>query len=663
MGIPSGLIAGRPDAPLRAAPAVSPLSHLSLTPPEAPLEMPRQTLGGRRRCVPLSARAIGHDLRRTTLILATFLAAAFSFWGVSDVLAHEGLRAVEVATAVLSAALTAWVAFSFASAMAGFCLAWRGPPERTSARLPSVSSRTAILMPVYNEDPGRVFAALQAMGEDLRARGVAHLYDIFVLSDTRDAGVARAEAAGVLRLRVRLEDGVGVYYRRRQENTEKKAGNIADWVRRWGDAYESMLVLDADSIMSGEAIVRLTAAMERDPELGLLQSVPTLVNAETPFARLQQFAAWLYGPIFAMGQHWWSGAEGNYWGHNAIIRVRAFAASAGLPKLKGRAPWGGHIQSHDFVEAALLRRDGWAVRMWPDLPGSYEETPPTLIDTAIRDRRWCQGNLQHARLLGASGLHWVGRLHLFRGVMSYLTAPLWLALLICGAFVWPGLETTTEGQARLTALFSLTIAMLLVPKALGLLVALRDPALRKRFGGARRLVAGAALETTLSMLLAPVQLMMQAGSVIDVLLGRDSGWAAQSRDEGDTCPHQAWRAHRMHVGIGVLGTACASMVDRHLFLWSSPVLVGLALSWLLSMYTARADLGQALRRRGLLLTPAETAPQAVLARTLALRDSLIAETGRRWAVDRLFRASVPFYRLAPALVRWAEPERAVPEAA
>jgi len=587
------------------------------------------------------------ELRRILVVAGSIGLSAFAAILLWRLLQPDGVTVLEGVTIGLSSVLCAWVAFGFISATAGFFIAWRMPSREPLAAAPLIVSRTAILMPVYNEDFGRVQAAIQAMWESLQAQGVGRQYDFYVLSDTRDPDVARSEATGVLRLRVRLGGQSEIYYRRRAANTARKAGNIADWVEGHGGAYEFMLVLDADSLMSGKSIVTLTAAMEADRKLGLLQSAPMIINAETPFARLHQFASWLYGPIFSLGQHWWSGSEGNYWGHNAIMRVRAFAQSAGLPRLSGPKPFGGHIQSHDFVEAALLRRAGWSVRMLPTLEGSYEETPPTLLDMARRDRRWCQGNLQHARLLTTAGLHWVSRMHLYRGVLSYLAAPLWLLLVACGSLAWRELETTGQGSSTIAWLFCLPLALLLAPKAMAVVLALRDKTALAGYGGRGRLLAGAAIEMLVSMLAAPITMMMQTTAVIEVLLGRDSGWGAQARDEGDTTAKQAWQAHRAHVGLGVLGALGAAFVDTHLLMWTSPVFVGLALSSILSVQTARAGTGHALRRQGLLQTPIEHEPPSVLVRALELRAAYEAQAPQRLAIDRLMRGGTPCYKPAP----------------
>ena len=557
-----------------------------------------------------------------------------------------GFSVADGAMLTLFVLLFAWVAFAFVSAIAGFVLMWRARDLEPWRPQPIIFSRTALLMPTYNEDPGRILSGVQAIYEELAGMGVSELYDIFVLSDTRDGAIAQAEATGVLRLRLKLEAPDRIFYRRRAVNLDRKAGNVADWVANFGAGYESMIVLDADSLMTGDTIVRLTAAMERDRKVGLIQTLPSIIGASTLFARLQQFAARVYGPVIAQGQAWWSGAEGNYWGHNAIIRTRAFAACAGLPHIKSGKPFGGHIMSHDFVEAALLRRGGWAVRMAPDLTGSYEEAPPSLIDMAVRDRRWCQGNLQHSAVLGAKGLHWVSRLHLARGVLAYLTAPLWLAFLVLGGVVWfqqrgagHALEASMAG-----ALFAATMALLLIPKLLGAVLVARDRAAREACGGVLGLALSVVGEVALSALMAPIFMLMHSRAVVDVLRGRHSGWAAQQRDEGRLKFKRAWSRHWLHTLLGLGWGGAALALDPVLLAWTSPVTVGLVLAIPLSMATARADAGAASRRLGLFMTPEETAGPDVAARAAGLRAQYDAEAQVRFEIDRLFRAPAHVYR-------------------
>lgn len=560
-----------------------------------------------------------------------------------------GVSAAGIVLLALFTVLFAWVAFAFASALAGFVAIWFARDLEPWRPQPIIFTRTALLMPSYNEQPGRILAGVQAIYEDLEALGVAELYDVFVLSDTRDGDIAAAELAGVVRLRLNVSERI--FYRRRPLNVDRKAGNIADWVRNFGAGYESMIILDADSLMTGDTVVRLTAAMEHDPNVGLIQTIPTIIGARTLFARLQQFAGRIYGPLIAQGQAWWSGAEGNYWGHNAIVRTRAFAACAGLPHIPGAGPLSGHIMSHDFVEAALMRRGGWAVRMAPALTGSFEETPPSLVDMADRDRRWCQGNLQHGAVLPAHGLHWVSRLHLARGILAYLTSPLWLAFLSVGAVVWVQQHGAgrVEQSAQAEMLFAATMALLLGPKLMGAALMLRSRGGRAACGGGMAFSFSVALEILLSALMAPVLMLMQSGALLDVLRGRHSGWETQQRDEGGLTFKEAWRRHRAHTLAGFAWTAAAVALDPALLIWMSPVALGLVLSVPISLFTSRVDLGAACQRIGLFLTPEETKPPSAMTRAAELRAQYAGEAPVRSQINRLLRAPVPMW--TPDLVR------------
>lgn len=629
-------------APAKAAPRPRIEPFFQSVPTRAPLPMPEQNLQAwpGRLTTLLEVRA-----RRIAIFGATVAGTAIAAGVMARLLSTAGFTVLDAVALGLFLVLFGWTAFGFASATAGFLVRWRAARPQRPAPQPVILTRTALLMPTYNEDPGRVLAAVQAIREDLVRTGVSELYDLFLLSDTRDEGIARAEVVGMLRVRARLGPDARIFYRRRPQNTDRKAGNVADWVRRFGGAYEAMIILDADSVMSADTIIRLTAQMEADPRLGLLQTAPTLIGAETLFARLQQFAARTYGGMLAAGQDWWSGAEGNYWGHNAIIRVKAFAACAGLPHLPGRRPFGGHIMSHDFVEAALMRRGGWSIRLDAALGGSYEEAPPTLVDMARRDRRWCQGNLQHMGVVGAAGLHWISRLHLARGVLSYVTSPLWLLLVGFGATAWlgqMGAPVRVHGDAAVW-LFAVTMAMLLAPKIMAGALALRERT-ATRPAGVAGLSVGIVLEVTLSALVAPVLMLMQSAAVFDVLIGRDSGWNAQQRDAGRLSRKEAWRSHRGHVVIGVTGAAIAWLLDPAIFWWTSPVSLGLFLSAPLSLLMARTDLGGLCRRLGLLTTPEERQVPPVVARAVELRALYDAEQGARLRIDRLMRAEVPVHR-------------------
>ena len=357
---------------------------------------------------PLELRRKAHWRRGLYFALVVLSTLAGSYL-MADVLRANGFTAIEMAIQVLFTISFAWICTSFWTATIGFLvrLAGRDPAGLDPNKPVVLNTRTAIIMPVYNEDPTRVFAGLEATWRSLQRTGEENErhFDLFILSDTRKPEIAEAEEAAWAALCHRLNAGGRIFYRRRENNIGRKAGNIADFLRQWGLAYDHMLVLDADSIMSGDTMVALAKLMQDNPGTGIIQTLPAPVNQETLFGRILQFGSRVYGPALVSGLSWWQLGEGNYWGHNAIIRTSAFIEHCGLPTLSGQAPLGGEILSHDFVEAALMRRAGWQVWIVPELEGSYEELPPNVIDYAVRDRRWCQGNLQHLRLLPAKGLH------------------------------------------------------------------------------------------------------------------------------------------------------------------------------------------------------------------------------------------------------------------
>ncbi len=616
-------------------PALPPL------PPESPLAMPVQALDrGRIANPPRPTTPPNMAWRRFGVIggvVLLTLVATYQMWWL---LRGDGIDVLEGVLLVLFVALFAWIVQAFVGAIAGFVLLLQRRPLRMGMHaegpLPAVSTPTALLVPVYNEDPVRVLAGVQAMHEALAATGQLGRFDFFVLSDTRRPELQAVEREEVAALLGRLGPGARVHYRLREDNVERKAGNIADWVRRWGGAWPQFLILDADSVMSGETLVRLAAAMERHDDVALIQTLPVIVNGNTLFARMQQFAGRVYGPVIAYGVAWWHGAESNYWGHNAMIRTRAFAECAGLPELRGVKPFAGTVLSHDFVEAALMRRGGWALHMIPGLGGSYEEGPPSLTDMLVRDRRWCQGNLQHGAVLPARGLHWVSRWHLLIGIGHYFTAPMWAMLMIVGVsipllhagFSWgqfslegftPTAYWREQDGDRFIAVFVVTMSMLLSPKLMGWLATVVDPAMRRGCGGAGRAFLGMLLETLLAALMAPVTMWVQSRGVAEVLAGKDSGWESQRRDDGSLPLRELLRLYGGLTLAGAMAGAAAWMVSPALLAWMSPVVLGLLLAIPIVALGASRAAGEWLRRRRIFLTPEESAPPPVLVRAGELR--------------------------------------------
>ena len=470
--------------------------------------------------------------------------------------------------------------------------------------------RTAILLPIYNEAPEPIARAVQVMAEALQPDDDVA---IFVLSDTQDPALAAAERRLFPAVAV-SRSGIEIRYRRRARNTGRKAGNIGEFCRGAGRDYAFAIVLDADSLMTGHAIRRLIDALAEDAGAGLIQSVSYLVGGRTLFARMQQFAARLNTPLSVAGQHLWQGRRGTYWGHNAILRLAPFTRHAELPVLPGRAPMGGQILCHDTIEAALLLRAGWAVRLAPEIPGSYETTPSNLVDHLARERRWCQGNLQHLRLIGGARLRPESRLHIGIGILYYLSSPVSLLLSLALLLDASGSASRAPPPAGLVQLLVwLTLLLLFGPRLASLIRALLRPQDARGFGGRARLLASALLEQVAATLLSPIIMVSVTGFVLSTFCGRVVAWDAPARGDRPVAWREAWRRMRWHTAIGG-GAALAFWLTRPSALpWASPLLVGLVLSMPLTMLSGSVRLGTLARRLGLFLTEDELSPTAELA--------------------------------------------------
>lgn len=573
-------------------------------------------------------------LRRVLFFALTLASAAFATSLMLNILEANGLTTLKVVSLVLFAVLFTWISGAFWTAIAGFLIKMIGRDPAVihadDVAGGALATRTAIVMPIYNEDVSRVAAGINAIWASVLAQPDAAAFDFFILSDTRSEQIGAAEERAWRALVERHHADGRLFYRRRAQNIGRKAGNIADFVRNWGGAYEYLVVLDADSIMTGQALVTLARLMDAHPQAGIIQGLPLPAGRETLFARMIQFAARLNGPMLASGLAFWQLGGGNYWGHNAILRMRPFAAFCALPELPGVAPLGGEILSHDFVEAAFMRRAGYEVWLVPDLGGSWEEVPSNVIDFAARDRRWTQGNLQHTRVIPLKGLHWLSRLHMLTGILSYLTSPMWFAVLIVSTII-TCMEALHEpvyfqpGERRLfpdwpisrpheiAMLLLLTIVVLLLPKLLGATLAYSNRSLRRGFGGAGRLTLSLLVEQIFSMLLAPVMMLYHSIFVVTTLAGKSVTWNAQSRSDRGLTYVEAMHRHAPHVLLGLVWGAVIFECAPRFIWWIMPVLAGLLFSVLLAVWTSGPMLGRRMRRWGLLLTPEETDPPRELA--------------------------------------------------
>ncbi|QGY28737.1 glucans biosynthesis glucosyltransferase MdoH [Pantoea cypripedii] len=597
------------------------------------------------------------SMRRYVLLILTLLQTVIATWYMKTILPYQGwtlldpmelfnqnwLQSVELilpyilqtGILFLFAILFCWVSAGFWTALMGFLQLLIGRDKysisySTSGDEPlNPEHRTALIMPICNEDVERVFAGLRATWESVKRTGNAEHFDVYILSDSYDADIAIAEQKAWMEL-VRDVGGAGkIFYRRRRRRVKRKSGNIDDFCRRWGSNYSYMVVLDADSVMSGECLTGLVRMMEANPKAGIIQSSPKASGMDTLYARCQQFATRVYGPLFTAGLHFWQLGESHYWGHNAIIRVKPFIEHCALAPLPGEGSFAGSILSHDFVEAALMRRAGWGVWIAYDLPGSYEELPPNLLDELKRDRRWCHGNLMNFRLFLVKGMHPVHRAVFLTGVMSYLSAPLWfmfLALSTALQVVHTLMEPTYFLQPRqlfpvwpqwrpdlAIALFSTTLVLLFLPKLLSVVLIWFKGA--KPYGGAVRLFFSLLLEMLFSVLLAPVRMLFHTVFVVSAFLGWEVVWNSPQRDDDATPWSEAFRRHGSQMLLGIVWAAGMGLLDLNFLWWLSPIVFSLILSPFVSVMSSRATLGLKSKRAKLFLIPEEYDPPKELVDT------------------------------------------------
>lgn len=569
-------------------------------------------------------RAFFFGLVTVTIVLAI---AAFGIAFLKD-----GLTVIEIGMAALFALNLPWIAVGLWNAVIGWILLLRTKGDLSRvvplARLnePPLlpEGRVAILMPIHDEEPVAVLATLKTTLTSLDGTGRSAPFDVFVLSDTRDPGIAAREQALFAQWRKADARPERLHYRRRSDNTGFKAGNVRAFCDRWGGDYDLMIVLDADSVMSGTAILRLVELMQANPRLGILQTLITGLPATSAFARIFQFGMRHGMRAYTMGSAWWQGDAGPYWGHNAIIRVRSFIEHCRLPLVPGAPPLGGVILSHDQIEAVLMRRAGWEVRVLPIEDGSFEANPPTLLDFTKRDLRWCHGNMQYTRLLSLAGPSRMGRLQMLLAILMYTTAPCWLLFCVLGlaqpmlgalgrapwvAFSEPA---WLPGESALMvirfALFFGVIGMTWAPKLFGQLQALCDSTVRGSYGGGPRLLAGGAIELLFSALLAPVVATSQTVFMGGLLLGRRLKWRAQKRSDRSIPRREALRRLWPQTLLGLAFLIGFLILLPGAIGWASPLIAGLLLAPPFAVLTSHPRFGAVLARLRLCAIPEEVRP-------------------------------------------------------
>ncbi len=559
-------------------------------------------------------------MRRATFFSFVGLGTIVGTWLMYTYMAEQGMRKAEWLLLATFLPLYYQLNVGFWTAIFGMWLMNRPKPDplnlwrtlKAEDRDAEITASTAIIMPVFNEDVTRVFEGLRAIYLSLEQTGHSKNFDIFILSDSNQTSQWIEEETAWLELCRQLNAFGRIFYRKRRKPINRKSGNVSDFCRRWGKRYRYMIVLDADSLMSGGLLTSMVRIMEKNPGIGILQTFPKQIGAETLLGRVMQFAQALYGLPFMDGLDYWQCGEANFWGHNAIIRLEPFIKYCALPPLPGKEPFGGHILSHDFVEAALMRKAGYAVRLLPTNRGSYEEGPPTLVDMLKRDRRWCQGNMQHFWLLFAKGWHPMSRINFAHGILSYASSLLWLLFLVFSTFLaaTPVALGSEQAMLAMRILLGLTGMLIFLPKFAILLDEIITGRLHKPLKGRLFTFISSMADTFVFTLMAPVLMVFHSQFVVYTVLGKGVRWVTQRRKlDGGVDWAEVFFNLWPVTAMGIVWAVIAWMVSHNFLLWISPILFALLLAIPMGILVSGRRSGL---RFGLFLTPEETEPPGVL---------------------------------------------------
>jgi membrane glycosyltransferase len=554
-------------------------------------------------------------------LVAAMMAALI--WLMATALSVGGLDGFDIALLVLFAVTLPWSVIGFWNASIGF-LIMRFARNPTAVVFPAaarirgdepITVSTAIVICIRNEVPDRVIRNLKPLMSGLVAAGVGDKFHIYVLSDTSDAEIAAAEAAKIAQFGAAWEGLIALTYRRREINTGFKAGNIRDFCERWGHLHELAVTLDADSFMTADAVLRLVRIMQANPRLGIVQGLVVGMPSTSAFARIFQFGMRLGMRSYTIGGAWWQGDCGPYWGHNAAVRLKPFIAHCHIPPLPYGGPLGGHVLSHDQVEAVLMRRAGYEVRVLPEEDLGWEENPPTLIEFIRRDLRWCQGTLQYWHFLFLPGIPPVSRYQLAFAVLMFLGSPAWMGLLVVGTLAVALAEKPADfiRADYGTLLFLVVLVMWFAPKIATVLDVLTRANLRRAFGGGIRFVLNVVTETVFFLALSPIMWFGHTVFLTGLLFGKTIGWIGQTRDDHavpwSAALRQLWPQTLLgFASLGLLAATHPSAVPYALFIAG-----GLAISMPMAVATALPNVGRACARIGVGRLPEETAPPAALA--------------------------------------------------
>jgi membrane glycosyltransferase len=576
----------------------------------------------------MPAEVAGNDIFGRRVLFVVLFAATMvgSLALAAAALAPGGFGILDITLLALFAVTLPWMVAGFWNAVIGFLimLFYADPATAVmpaAARIRGddpVTASTAILLCIRNELPERMIRNLEPMLAGLDAAGWGERFTLYVLSDTSDARIASSEQALFAALSSRWCDRIATIYRRRAVNTAYKAGNIREFCERWGGKHDFAITLDADSLMTADAVLRLVRIMQADPKLGILQGLVVGLPATSAFARIFQFGMRLGMRSYTIGSAWWQGDCGPYWGHNAVLRLKPFIEHCALPILSKNGTEDRHILSHDQIEAVLMRAAGYDVRVLPEEDLGWEENPPTLIEFIRRDLRWSQGNMQYWRFLLLPGLRPVSRYQLALAILMFIGSPAWIGLLVLGTLAVAFSETPAS-FIRADAgkvLFVCVLVMWFSPKIASAIDVLLRPELRQAFGGTRLFIINCAIETIYSILLCPILWLGHTIFLTGLLFGREIGWIAQVRDDHAVPFALALRNLWPHTllgcaALGALAMTKPAAIPYMLFLAGGP-----ALAIPFAMITAWPSVGNVAARVGIGRLPEEITRPTVLAMAL-----------------------------------------------
>ncbi|HWV83793.1 MAG TPA: glucans biosynthesis glucosyltransferase MdoH [Hyphomicrobiaceae bacterium] len=557
--------------------------------------------------------------RRLIMMVLNVVTWLAMLWLGAQVLGAGGWTVVDIIMFVCFAFGTPWTVVGFWNSVIGLWLLHfhKDPmgavaPYAGAGDVPTpITIKTAVFMTLRNEDPARAIRRLRIVKESIDATGEGSAFSYFVLSDTNRPEVAAAEEAAIAAWKAEDADAARITYRRREENKGYKAGNVRDFCERWGKDYELMLPLDADSVMAGPAIVRLVRMMQAHPRIGILQSLVVGMPSSSAFARIFQFGMRHGMRSYTMGQAWWVGDCGPFWGHNAVVRIKPFVEGCDLPLLPGKPPLGGHVLSHDQVEATLMRRAGYEVRVLPVENGSWEENPPTMLDFAQRDVRWCQGNMQYIKLLDLPGLYAMSRFQLLWAILMFIGIPAWtLMIALLPIAAWEGQSIADYPKGLAIFLYVLFFVMYLSPKIAGLIDAVLTKGGVARYGGPLRFAVSAVLELVFSFLQGAISTIRTSIFMIGLAFGKSVVWGGQSRDAYGISWTTAVRSLWPQTLFGVIVCGLLWLIEPAVFWWSLPLTAGYLVAIPFAVLTASPSLGRWFKKVGLAGIPEDFDPPA-----------------------------------------------------